>query len=91
MIKVRATQIGFYNNATYNPGDIFEISEEKLFSEKWMEKVPDAKSDKISVNMVPIASTPGPVILTGKEPIKEPRRDLPPVEPAKKPDLEHKI
>lgn len=90
MIKVRATQIGFYNNATYNPGDIFEISEEKLFSEKWMEKVNAEPKHPIPGPAI----APGvkiPVILTGHETTKEPRRDLPPVEPAKKPDLEHKI
>lgn len=85
MIKVRATQIGFYNNATYNPGDVFNIPDEKLFSDKWMEKVNDKPAP-----VVPPSTATIPVVLTGKEPIKEPRRDLPPIEPVK-PHVEPKI
>ena len=39
---VRAIEKGYYGKLRY-PGDEFEISSEKLFSERWMEPVKTAK------------------------------------------------
>lgn len=45
-IKVKATQVGFYNGHRIRPGDIITI-EEKQFSKRWMERAaPEAKPTK---------------------------------------------
>jgi len=45
-MKVRAKDIGqtysgYYNYVRRRPGDVFELIDEKDFSESWMERVPD--------------------------------------------------
>jgi len=50
-MKVRAIGPGYYNHARRKEGDEFEISSEKEFSGKWMEKILpkfEAKSEKKS-------------------------------------------
>jgi hypothetical protein len=42
-MKVRATQMGYYDLKRRREGDVFEIKTEKEFSSKWMEKL-DSKS-----------------------------------------------
>lgn len=79
-MKVRAKARGFYNNVERNPGDVFDIKDE-------VREVKDAvsgkqikdedgnvikKSDFSSAWMVKIDDKPF---------VKEPRRDLPRVEP----------
>lgn len=44
-MKVRATRLGYYNHRRRREGDIFEITDEKAFSNKWMEAV-DGKPEK---------------------------------------------
>lgn len=39
MIRVKATRLGYYGIHRRRPGDVFDIKEEKEFSEEWMEKV----------------------------------------------------
>lgn len=38
-IKVRATQMGFYNLRRYRQGDVFVISKASEYSDRWMEVV----------------------------------------------------
>jgi hypothetical protein len=38
-MKVRAIQVGYYDNKLQRIGDVFTISSESLFSKKWMERV----------------------------------------------------
>lgn len=40
-MKVKATQVGFHNNATIEAGQVFDISDE-MFTEAWMVKVDEA-------------------------------------------------
>ena len=44
-MKVRATQMGYYDLKRRREGDVFEIKTEKEFSKKWMEKL-DSKSSR---------------------------------------------
>lgn len=37
--RVRATKVGFYQNARRRVGDVFVLEKESDFSEKWMEPV----------------------------------------------------
>ncbi len=46
--KVRATQIGFYDNARRRPGDVFTIQRHSEFSIRWMERVDASTPDKIT-------------------------------------------
>lgn len=39
-IKVKATQLGFYNGSRIRKGAVFSV-DEKQFSKKWMERQPD--------------------------------------------------
>lgn len=41
-MKVKATELGYYEDKRRRPGDVFEISDEKAFSHKWMEKLDDS-------------------------------------------------
>jgi len=41
-MKVKAIAVGFYGRYR-RVGDEFEISNQKLFSKKWMRKLPEAK------------------------------------------------
>ena len=38
-IKVRATQMGYYDHARRRVGDVFVIANEQAFSSRWMERV----------------------------------------------------
>ena len=38
-MRVKAIKLGFYGYERRRPGDVFEISGEEAFSEKWMERV----------------------------------------------------
>ena len=50
MVKVRATQTGYFNNRRFNEGQVFDIPEDKektkFFSERWMVKVKDDAVDQ---------------------------------------------
>lgn len=48
-MKVKAKGLVFYNNQRFREGDVFEISDEKHFSKKWMEKVEESDSSKAKV------------------------------------------
>jgi len=37
-MKVKAKELGYYGNQRRREGEVFEIKNEKAFSEKWMEK-----------------------------------------------------
>lgn len=39
-MKVIAIRTGYYDYLVREEGDVFDISEDKAFSSKWMEKVP---------------------------------------------------
>jgi len=49
-MKVRATQLGYYELKRRKPGQEFTLSNPAFFSSKWMEKV-----DVDSVDAVPVA------------------------------------
>lgn len=38
-MKVRATQLGYYGNKRVYEGEVFELTDKKQFSKKWMEEV----------------------------------------------------
>lgn len=38
-MKVRATKLGYYNHRRRRENDVFELMDEKAFSNRWMEKV----------------------------------------------------
>jgi hypothetical protein len=71
-IKVRATQMGYYDHIRRHPGDVFYIDREQVFSTKWMERVgehvrervtsaPDAlrrQHDEILQSRMPAMGTP---------------------------------
>lgn len=40
-VRVRDGRIGFYNYERRRSGQVFELVEPELFSERWMEKVDD--------------------------------------------------
>lgn len=46
-VKVRATQLGYYDHARRREGDVFVI-EEKDFSKTWMEKVSATTPESVS-------------------------------------------
>jgi hypothetical protein len=37
-MKVKATMLGFYGNKRRYEGDVFELTDDKQFSKKWMAK-----------------------------------------------------
>lgn len=39
MIKVQATQLGYYGHRRRHPGEVFVIKDQKAFSTKWMKLV----------------------------------------------------
>ena len=43
-MKVTATEVGFYGKLR-QPGDSFDIKNEKAFSKVWMKKEPKAKKE----------------------------------------------
>lgn len=45
-VKVKKGQKGFIYGKFYNEGDEFELRDDKLFSNIWMEKVPAKKGPK---------------------------------------------
>lgn len=42
-IKVQATQVGHYGDKLREPGDVFEVADEKAFSKRWMERLDEPK------------------------------------------------
>jgi hypothetical protein len=46
--KVRATQVGFYDNARRRVGDVFIIQSVQEFSTRWMQRVPDSTPERIT-------------------------------------------
>jgi hypothetical protein len=48
--KVTATQLGYYDHVRRRPGDVFTIAGERLFSERWMERVDPRTPDKVSTS-----------------------------------------
>lgn len=45
-MKVRATQLGYYDHARRRVGDVFTIRTEAEFSARWMTRVPDATPER---------------------------------------------
>lgn len=41
-MRVKAISVGYYNSSLVNPGDIFELNNEKDYSKNWMEKIEDS-------------------------------------------------
>jgi len=41
-MKVRAIRLGYYNHKRRREGEIFELLDDKSFSNKWMEKLEGA-------------------------------------------------
>lgn len=60
MIEVRAIGVGYYNHILRKEGDEFEISDEKVFSKIWMERIhplPEAqKPAKSEAKAKPVAA-----------------------------------
>lgn len=52
-IKVKATQLGFYNGSRIREGAVFSI-EEKQFSSKWMVRQPDEAKATVRVAVKPL-------------------------------------
>ncbi len=48
--RVRATQIGFYDNARRREGDVFTLSKASHFSERWMERVSPDTPEKVTTS-----------------------------------------
>lgn len=46
-MKVKATQLGYYNHQRRREGDVFQLNDEKSFSSKWMEKVEAKPKGKV--------------------------------------------
>ena len=44
-MKVKAVKLGYYKHKRRYPGEVFELNDEKLFSQKWMKKVDIDGSD----------------------------------------------
>jgi len=47
-IKVRATQLGYYDHTRRRIGDVFMIHSEQDFSTRWMERVPSSTPEKVT-------------------------------------------
>lgn len=48
--RVRATQIGFYDNVRRREGDVFTLSKASHFSAKWMERVAPDTPEKVTTS-----------------------------------------
>lgn len=53
VVKVKATQLGFYNGSRIREGAVFSI-EEKQFSPKWMVRQPDEAKATVKVAVKPL-------------------------------------
>lgn len=47
-IKVRATQVGYYDHARRREGDVFIIANEQAFSARWMERVDPRTRERLT-------------------------------------------
>ena len=47
-IRVRATQLGYYDDKRRREGDVFTIQNEQAFSAKWMERVDPRTPERIT-------------------------------------------
>ncbi len=47
-LKVRATQVGYYDLIRRRVGDVFYLHDAQAFSSKWMERVDEATPEKIT-------------------------------------------
>ena len=47
IVRVRATEVGFFGDRLWAVGDEFDIQKKEQFSDRWMEKVekPEAKTE----------------------------------------------
>lgn len=45
-MKVRAKKLGYYGLRRRQEGEVFELKDEKFFSETWMEKLESKKKSK---------------------------------------------
>lgn len=48
--KVRATKTGYYGEMRRRPGDVFILTDPKMFSDKWMERVGPGTAEKVSTS-----------------------------------------
>lgn len=46
--KVRAIQLGYYDNVRRRVGNVFTIQSEQEFSERWMVRVPEHTPESVS-------------------------------------------
>jgi len=47
-MKVRALQVGFYDNVRRRVGDVFVITSESAFSPRWMVRVPETTPERVT-------------------------------------------
>jgi len=47
-IRVRATQLGYYDHVRRRPGDVFTIRSEQEFASVWMEKVDPRTPERVT-------------------------------------------
>jgi hypothetical protein len=48
-IRVRATQLGYYDHTRRRIGDVFTVVNEQAFSTRWMERVDPSTPEKITL------------------------------------------
>lgn len=88
-IRVRATQVGYYDHARRRLGDVFDLHDQAHFSSRWMEYVDEAeplkvtgpnealrkRHDEILGGKVTESTAASPGILTGPEEDENPLGD----------------
>jgi hypothetical protein len=47
-IRVQAKAIGYYDDVIRRVGDVFDIADEKAFSDKWMRRVPTSTPERVT-------------------------------------------
>ena len=47
-IKVRATEMGYYDHGRRRPGDVFYLADQTHFSQKWMELVDASTPERVT-------------------------------------------
>lgn len=53
-LRVKATQVGFYNGSRIRVGQVFEIAGEKQFSKNWMTYVDKDTPTTVKVRVKPL-------------------------------------
>lgn len=60
-MKVKAKKQGYMFDRRIKEGEVFDIKDEKMFSDKWMTKLAEGSEEKTKVKKVPV---PKPVPLS---------------------------